>query len=309
MPRPPKLVPGCALVLAALLGAACGPRYVRQEIYDEGGIVVNLRSEQRQGKPAPRGFTHPATISAVRVAHVLARIDVRMGSDEGGERVPAFPTVSLFLVGEQVARAFAKATPDQEVVVQAARLEKQFGLFHAKYLTSFVAWMKDDDLVIHLSRAEWQVPKNDEDEIPEPYVDRVVQDFKVLPSEGMVPTGQQEIAVDWRSPVFRDSGAVRVGAGGKLLRRSVLLESEAPAEGEEPKEPAILPSDLSAETLRGLADLQEQRAHGEISETTYHQRRRDLLRQAEDDRKAQEVPRPQGPAPEAPPDRNGDGAE
>jgi hypothetical protein len=299
MPHSPKLLLASALALAAL-GTACGPRYARVPIFDQDGTTVTLRSEVRGGKTAPRGFAHPATISAVRVAHVLARIDVRMGSEEGGERVPAFPTVSLFLVGEQVARAFAKATPEQEVVVKAARMEKRLGLFHTKYLTSFVAWMRDDDLVIHLSRAEWQIPKDDEDELPEPYVDRVVQEFKVLPSEGMVPTGPQEIAVDWRSPIFREASSVRVGAGGKLLRRSVLLESEAPAEGEEAeKEPALLPSDLSAETLRGLADLQEQRARGEISETTFHQRRRDLLRQAEDERKAQEIP----------PEGSGDGVE
>ena len=80
------------------------------------------------------------------------------------------------------------------------------------------------------------------------------------------------------------------------MRRTVLMESEAPPEGEAAeKEPAILPADLPAETLRALADLQEQRTQGEISESTYHQKRRDLLRQVEDDRRA---PRPEtAPAP------------
>jgi hypothetical protein len=275
------------LAAACLALSACGPRYVRIPVYDQEGIRVDLRSEKRGGKIVPRSFDHPVTISSIRVAHVLARLDVRMGSEEGGDRVPAFPTVSLYKVGEEVSRALAKATPDQEVAVRALRVEKRLGIFSSKYLTSFVVWMKGEDLVIHLSRAEWLVPKDLEDEIPEPFVGRVVQEFKVLPAAGIVPTGPQEVAVDWKNPEFREPTHVRVGAGGVLMRRTVLMEAEAPAEGEQQeKEPAILPADLPAETLRALADLQEQRAHGEISETTYHQKRRDLLRQVEDERRA-----------------------
>lgn len=290
-------LPAVALALASgLLLSACGARYVRVPISDADGIEVVLRSEKRDGKIVPRGFSHPATISAIRVAHVLARLDVRMGKEDGGERVAAFPTVSLYQVGEHVSRALAQAKPDQEVVVKAVRTEKRFGLFHSKYLTSFVAWMKDGDLVIHLSRVEWLVPKDSEDDIPEPYLGRVVQDFTVLASEGVVPVGQQAVAVDWRSPIFRKADHVRVGAGGKLLRRSILMESEVPAEAaEEAKEPAVLPADLPAETLRALADLQEQRTRGEISETTYHARRRDLLRQVEDERRAKPPPPPAAP--------------
>ena len=151
--------------------------------------------------------------------------------------------------------------------------------------------MKGDDLVIHLSRVEWQMPKAGregslEDEIPEPHVGRVVQEFKVLPADGLVPVGEQAVAADWRNPIFRESTHVHVGAGGQLLRRSVLMESPAAAEAEH-AEPAALPADLPPETLRALADLQEQRTHGEISETTYHQKRRDLLRQADDLRRSQ----------------------
>jgi hypothetical protein len=284
-----------ALAALALLATACGPRYARIPVYDQDGITVTLRSVIRKGEPVPRGFDHPAVISSIRMAHVLARIDVRIGSKDGGERVPAFPTVSLYKVGEEVSRAFAKATPDQEVVVQAVRVEKNLGIFHRKYLTSFVAWMQGDDLVIHLSRVEWDVPKDKEDEIPEPYADREVQDFKVLAAEGLVPMGRQQVAIDWRNPAFREPTDVRVGAGGKLLRRTVLMESEAPAEGAQEPEPKEIPADIPAETLRALADLQEQRARGEISETTFHQRRRDLLRQVEDDRRSQEVEAPKTP--------------
>jgi hypothetical protein len=285
-----RSAPFTLLPLLALLAlAGCAPRYARVPIYDQEGIQVELRSETRPREGMPRRHDHPATISAIRVAHVLARIDVRMGADEGGDRVPAFPTVSLYKVGEEVARAFVKAAPEQEVVVRAVRQEKRFGLFTSSYLTSFVAWMDGDDLVIHLSRVEWLVPKDQEKEIPEPFTNKVVQEFKVLPAEGLVPVGTQAVAVDWRSPIFREPTHVRVGPGGRLMRRTVLLESEAPAEGDAPaKDPAVLPADLPPEALRALADLQEKRARGEISETTYHQQRRDLLREAEDRREARD---------------------
>lgn len=288
------LRPTLLLALLAVALGACGPRYARVETFDEPGLRVFLRSEKRGGDAVARGFAHPATIASVRLAHILARLDVRMGSEEGGERVPAFPTVSLYTVGEQVAQALAKATPDQEVVVQAVREEQSFVIFDQELLTSFVAYVKGEDLVIHLSRVEWKVAKSSgqgslEDELPEPFVGRRVQEFKVLPAEGVVPIGEQAVSVNWRDPIFREPTHVRVGSGGRLLRRSVLMESAPDSAGQPEPEPNALPADLPPETLRALADLQEQRAAGEISETAYHQKRRDLLRQAEDLRRSQGV--------------------
>jgi hypothetical protein len=285
----------------ALLATACGPRYVRVETFDEPGLRVVLRSETSGGKTVPRGFSHPVTISSVRLAHILARLDVRLGSDDGGERIPAFPTVTLYAVGEQLSKALSRATPDQEVAVQAVRKEKQLAIFDKQLLTSFVAYVKGDELVIQLSRVEWEVPKGGEstgdDEIPEPFAGRQVQEFKVLPADGLVVLAAQAVSVDWRNPVFRDPTNVRVGSGGKLLRKSVLMET-APGAPVQEAEPAVRPEDLPPETLRALADLQEQRTRGEISETTYHQKRRDLLRQADDVRRAEEVA--PAPAPAAP---------
>jgi hypothetical protein len=283
-----------ALVLLAALAlsaTACAGRYVREPVYEDPEISVVLRSEKNWQTVVPRGYSHPATVSALRIAHVLARIDVRMGSEEGGERTPAFATAALYKVGEEVARAFSKATPDQQVIVKAVRMEKRYGIFHARYLTSFAAWMRGDDLVIHLSRVEWQLPKEDEETIPEVYVDRVGQDFKVLPAEGIVPNGDQELAADWRNPVFREATHVKVGADGRLLRRQVLMEGDAPPEEDREAAPTALPLDLPAETLRALAELQDRRQRGEISETTYHRERRDLLRAAEAKKKPRAAPK------------------
>jgi len=202
-----------------------------------------------------------------------------MGGEENAEkRQAAFPTALLYEVGEKVALAFEKANPSQEIVVTAIRSEKRLGLFTAKFLTSFVAWMQNDDLYIHLSRVEWPIPKGDEDDVPEPWVHKRSQDFKALAAEGVIPVAEQTVAVDWRNPIFRKPTHLRVGAGGKLIRRQILLE--APIEEETPEEVLVVPADLSSDVLRALADLQDQRQRGEISETRYHQARRDLLRQA-----------------------------
>ncbi|MDH3686606.1 MAG: hypothetical protein OEP95_10285 [Myxococcales bacterium] len=285
MTRAPSRTRLAALTIPALLlvltTAACGPRYQRIRLFEHRNLSVLLRAEVRDGETVPRNFSHPATISSVRLAHVLSRLDVRMGGEENDKsRQAAFPTALLYTVGEQVALAFEEADPSQEIVVTAVRSEKRLGLFTAKYLTSFVTWMQGEDLYIHLSRVEWPVPKGDEDELPEPWVHRRSQDFKALAAEGVVPVGEQTLAVDWRNPIFRKPTHLRIGAGGKLLRRQILLE--APAEEEVVEEVPIVPADLSSDVLRALADLQDQRQRGEISETRYHQARRDLLRQASD---------------------------
>jgi hypothetical protein len=289
------------LAALALSATACAGRYVREPVYQDPEISVVLRSEKNWQTTVVRGFSHPTTVSALRIAHVLARIDVRTGAEEGNDRTPAFATAALYKVGEEIARAFSKATPDQMVIVKAVRREKRFGIFHEKYLTSFAAWMRGDDLVIHFSRVEWPMPKEDEETIPEVYVDRVVQSFKVLPAEGIVPQGDQELAADWRNPVFRDATHVKVGADGKLLRRQVLMEGDAPAVEEKEPEATVLPADLPAGTLRALAELKERRTRGEISETTYHRERRDLLRAAEDVRRKPASAEPQAAPKRAPP--------
>ena len=70
-------------LLLVLTTAACGPRYQRIPVFEHRNLSVMLRAEVRDGDTVPRNFSHPATISSVRLAHVLSRLDVRMG-----ERIP-----------------------------------------------------------------------------------------------------------------------------------------------------------------------------------------------------------------------------
>src|SRR3972149_1941325 len=88
-----RILPGLLLALAA---TACGPRYARITIQDQGGLLVELRAETRGGKAVDRGFAHPARISRLRIASILSRIDVRIESGKEDTRKPAVPAEFLY---------------------------------------------------------------------------------------------------------------------------------------------------------------------------------------------------------------------
>jgi hypothetical protein len=265
------------LGLALLVGSGCGTRYARVPVHEDDLTRVTLRAVLKDGQPLARGFQHPATISGVRLAHMLAQIDVRMGDSDDGrsERKAAIPTELVYALGEGLSAALAGADPSQEVVVQALRVERRLGLFSQRYATSFIAYVGPDDLLhLQLARLDWPVPKGEEDERQEPVAGRQVMAFRVLASEGVEPTGPQSVAVHWRDERFRNPTSLRVGPGGKLNRRRVLMEAEIPAPGDASTS-EVLPSDPAA--LRALADLEEARRAGTISEAEYQRRRRELL--------------------------------
>jgi hypothetical protein len=268
-------VPLALCVLAAL---ACGPRYAREVVREREGLKAVLRAELRGGDTVDRGFTHPATIAGVRLAHVLSRIDVRLSSaTEGGERRAAIATELVYPLGDLLSEALARANPSQEVVIQAIRKERRLGLFTQDYYTSFVAYVEGDLLFVHLSRVDSLVSKGEESP-PEPFVGRTVMAFRVLPAEGVTPVGPQAVSAEWRSPLFRAPSHVRIGPGGRVIRRTILLES--PPEGLEHGD-GELPLPTDPEVLRALAELEEARQRGAVSESDYHLRRGELLREGQ----------------------------
>ncbi len=262
-----------ALVLAVLPG--CGPRFVRETVFQEGEIVARVRWQRQGGDPVERGFAHPVTISPVRLAHILSNVDVRFEKTEEDERQLAIPTELLYPIGEALARGLARADSSQEVVVTAVRRERRLGIFTRRFLTGLVAYVESENLVLHLSHLDWEVPRGEKDELPEPWANRPRMGFRVLSAEGITPAGPQALTVTWRDPRFRSPRSLRVGPTGRVLRRTILMES-AP-EPAAPQGGAGVEDALDPATLRALADLEEARRRGELTEAEYQARRRELL--------------------------------
>jgi hypothetical protein len=265
------------LALVASASSACVTRTVRETVVDDGYTAVILRGQKKGGEPIDKGFEHPVTIAPVRLAHILSRIDLRPKDGEEAKRVPAVHLDSLFTIAEGMAQALQKADSSQEIVVQSVRRSKRLGIFDRNYLTSLLCYMRDDFLYIHLSRSDWEVPvQRTGDRLPETHVGKYPLEFNLVVEKGMMLVDHQAVAVEWRDPIFRKPTRTRITPGGKVVRRTILMESFEDETDLEPR--PQLSDDLSPEQLRALADLEEQRRSGHISEGQYNARRNRILR-------------------------------
>lgn len=262
----------------ALLTIACGTRTVTKKVYDRNQVQISLRTQKQGGQPVDRGFNQPATISVARLAHILASIDLRSEDKGSIERYPAIPSDILYPLAEGIAQVLVEANPSDELAVMAIRKRKRFGIFDRLFLTSFITYVQGEQLYVHLNRSDWEIPKEGKKRrIPEPEIGEHPMKFSILATRGMALLGRQSVAIDWRSPVFAQPRRARVSASGKVERRTILMESP-PEELAGEVHPEPVPPDLSATALRRLADLEEQRVAGQVTESEYRRRRREILR-------------------------------
>ncbi|HEY8153863.1 MAG TPA: hypothetical protein VII72_07020 [Myxococcota bacterium] len=263
------------VVIPTLLATGCLTRTVKVPVFERDQTTVLLRSQSKGGDAIPKGFGQPITISAARMAHILSRIDMRAAEGDG-QREPAIPLDSLYVIAEGMSKAFAKADPNQEVVVMSIRRGKHWVLFDRNFLNSLVAFVKDDLLYIYISRADWEIPNNLKTQLPEPRVDEQVMKFRLVASEGMTLATSQAVAVSWRDPIFRRPTRTRILPSGRVVRREILMETpeDAPAPSVSTD---VLPGNLSPDTLRKLADLEEQKSRGEVTQTEYTVMRTTIL--------------------------------
>jgi len=271
-----------ALPLLALLALACKTP-VKEDVFNEGPVKVFLRSEKTWylGSLIEKDYDHPVTISPVRIAHILSRIDVRVA----GKREPAIPTELLFSIAEGISRSLARAGAEQEVVVMATEKERRIGIFDHDYLTSFVAYVKGPQLFIYMARIHWEVPPKQKEDPPLPQIGEERMAFRLYPSKGMELVEGQGVAADWRNDVFARPTRTKVLPSGKVVRKTILLESDdnEPAAATDTdtdtdqQAPVEAPRGLSPAQLRALADLEEARQAGEITEAEYAARQREIL--------------------------------
>jgi len=273
--RKPALA-AALLAAVALMATGC-LRPPTTTVYDNGKLKVQLRSRGKQA----RELEHPVVISSARLSHILARIDIRTPVKDGQRRAAAIPLKSLDAIATALAKGLAEAKPDQEVLVSSVHVEKSYGVFNHDKLTSFVAYQRDGVLFLHLSRSDWEVPPRREDRLPEPKIGEFPMKFRILTGKSMERVDQQSVAIDWKSHLFDKPTRTRLSPDGRTLRREILLESEEPDSEQsiEPRRPAILPipAGISPEVLRALADLEERRRNGTITEASYALERLEIL--------------------------------
>ncbi len=273
MRRPPlrRLAAPALLLALGALQTACITRTTREKVWSYKDTEVILRGTWKGSKPVD-SFDHPAAISSVRMAHILSRIDVRHKDEPN--RVPAISLDMLFIIAEGLSEGLAKAKPNQEVVVQAIEHRKKWGVFDKQFLTSLLAYMKNELLYIHISRSNWKIPPRAEksQRFPETHVGEHPLDFRLVIEPGMALVDEQAVAVNWRDPVFAKPTRTRVTQSGRVVRRQILMEdlSDDPSLG-------TLPTDLTPDQLRALADLEEERRAGNLNEAAYNARRSRIM--------------------------------
>ncbi|MDE0886707.1 MAG: hypothetical protein OSB70_14360 [Myxococcota bacterium] len=195
------------LLLASLLVGGCANRTVQQNVVEQYGLTIKLRSQADwMGPPKARGFKQPAQIAAPRLARILGGIEVDDRENEKSnvrERRPAVPNKVLLKVSEGLEQAFAKASPDQEIVVLAVRKQGQHGVFNRKFLTSFTSYIKGEQIYFFFSRVDWPLnAKRAGDRLPEPHPNDEVMPFTTVGNATYQKAGSQGVRVDWRSPEF-----------------------------------------------------------------------------------------------------------
>lgn len=274
-----------SIALAALVACAtalAGCMTTKKTILEQKGITVQLVSKRGDNVK----LNHPVIISPVRLSHMLARIDIRLSVKEGQQRVPAFHVESLDSISEGLAKGLREARPNQRVIVYSTRREKRFGIFDTNYLTSFVAYVHRENLFLHLSRSDWEIPPRKKDRLPEPKIGKFPTKFRILPGKAMKMVDEQSLAIAWADKIFERPTRTRITPTGKMIRKTILMESEEwesdptteSDTGEaQPEEILTVPAGTSAKTLRELADLEERRQRGEISEYDYEKQRKKIL--------------------------------
>jgi hypothetical protein len=245
---------------------------VEEEVYASPNARVSLRRVVEGGEPVPRGYEHPVVIADVRVAHILALLSYE---DSEQARHATIRTEQVYDIAEGMARALAKAGPDDEVVVAAFSRERRLGIFTQDRVTSFRSWVENSQ--IHLEFYAVNEILEEPGVANESKVYRTPLEaperaprFRLVAGQAMAVSGQRTVVVDWRDPYFRQPVGMKVGGAG-VRRQTVLMEAE--------EEPVVAPQTegLTDAEIRALDQLEAARRSGLVTEAEFQRRRRLVL--------------------------------
>jgi hypothetical protein len=272
------------LLVSTLALPGCATRMVGERLIYSTGLEVDLIHEVKGFETQPRDYEHPAIISKTRMLNILNAVEVetRKEGEAGVIRQPAFHPEIVERTAVALVEAFAAADPNQEIGLKVVRKERRLGVFHTKYLTSFLAYIDDGYLYLLLDRIDWRIPQADESkDLPDPVRGRAHMDFRVVSGQHLFYAGPQALEIAWQDPVFREAYRLPGSTDGERRRREILEESPVPRDEQEAAmgtEGTLDVDQLSADQLRALADLEDDRRAGRITETAYQRAKRELLR-------------------------------
>ena len=114
---------------------------------------------------------------------------------------------------------------------------KHLKVFERKNATSFVAYVRDDRLYIHMSRADYEILPQDKDPNLEPSIGYHPMKFRLFAGTAMTLVNDQTVAVEWNDKVFKNPTRTRTLPSGEVLRKTILLDSPIPDSEDETTEP------------------------------------------------------------------------
>ena len=270
------------LVILALgvASVGCGPKFVRQEVFrsENNQVRVELRRTEQGGEAISQDYEHPATIAAVRVAHILATLGYE---NSDGKDQSVIRGEHLYPLADGISKALAEAGPGDEVAAAALSQDRKFGVFTSDRATAFQLFMRDDQLHISFYAIEQPLEKpgvTDEIEIykiPREFPTRRPP-FALLPGKAQARTGARTLVIEWRSPVYRK--ALRLGRYGRGLRRRQVLMELPEEEKVNPAEVGLgLPAEVTDAQIHALDQLDAARRGGLVTELEFQRRRRLIL--------------------------------
>lgn len=236
---------------------------------------MQLRHELLDGEPLTQGYNHPATISDIRIAHILVHLQYE---DKRGRKLPLIRSLNVYDFAEGVSKALALATPDDVVQARALNRDQNLQIFTVMRATAFRAYLRHDQLILEFYAIEERLEKDSRDQykaawkFPDRLPELRIQQ-QLVPGEAHALYGKRGYAVNWRDPFFRRAVSL---SGSGIRRRTVLMEEEPEPEAGQEGAPEI-PAEVREAQLRALDELDGLRRAGMIEESEFTRRRRLVL--------------------------------
>jgi hypothetical protein len=302
-----------ALLLAALLALAlgCGPRVIRETVYESEGVTVQLRHTLEDGKKVALGYDQPLTIADVRVAHILGSLTYQPA--KAGPK-PVIRTQHLYDLAEGIAKALGKAGPDDLVVAWSLSHDRRLVVFSDMRVTSMQVHARDDQLYLGFYDIDQRVERDQARVDLEPPADFPTSDpdftlrvddqarvdleppadfptsdpdFTLRVDRAQARIGKRTLVIDWRDDYYRRPVAFQSRSRG-LSRRTIIMQEDPLDEGIESEAPEPAPArevsperEVSPPTtdaqLRALDQLDGARRAGLVTESEFQRRRRLIL--------------------------------